>query len=97
MTRLCIDEERTGILATRGLRILRVRNEDVLQDVASVLERIVDACGHEPNPPPRFGEGPGERFVPVAPGAAPLPEAERACRGALSAPVSNPLGVVLSD
>jgi len=38
------DEERTGILATRGLRVLRVRNEDVLQDIASVLERIVDAC-----------------------------------------------------
>ena len=38
------DEERTGILSARGLRVLRVRNEDVLQDAASVLEQIAAAC-----------------------------------------------------
>jgi very-short-patch-repair endonuclease len=39
------DEERDGILARRGIAVLRVSNEDVLDRVDFVLERIQAACG----------------------------------------------------
>ena len=34
------DEERTAALALRGIRVIRFRNEEVLEDVRAVLERI---------------------------------------------------------
>jgi len=47
------DAERDRILAARGLRVLRVRNCDVMQDLAKVLERIELACqeSQEPSEP----------------------------------------------
>jgi len=38
------DAERSRILAARGLRVLRVRNEEVVQDLEGVLARIREAC-----------------------------------------------------
>jgi len=38
------DAERSRILAARGLRVLRVRNEEVVQDLEGVLARIWEAC-----------------------------------------------------
>lgn len=37
---IALDAERDAILATLGLRVLRVRNEDVLHDLDHVLARI---------------------------------------------------------
>lgn len=68
------DAERDRILAARGLCLLRVRNEEVMQNLGSVLERIRDACrvgedltpqppslpGKGEHSPPRIGEGTGE-------------------------------------
>ncbi|HEX8905262.1 MAG TPA: endonuclease domain-containing protein [Longimicrobiaceae bacterium] len=34
------DAERTAALALRGIRVIRFRNEEVLEDVKSVVERI---------------------------------------------------------
>jgi very-short-patch-repair endonuclease len=39
------DEERDRVLAARGSRVLRVRNEDVEGDIGGVLERIVAEAG----------------------------------------------------
>ncbi|MEQ9553343.1 endonuclease domain-containing protein [Coleofasciculus sp. G3-WIS-01] len=39
------DSERDRILSARGLRLLRVRNEDVRQNLDRVLARISAACG----------------------------------------------------
>ena len=39
------DDERDQVLATRGLRILRIKNEEVHQDMERVLGRILEACG----------------------------------------------------
>jgi hypothetical protein len=56
-------------LEARGLRCLRVRNKEVLQNLGGVLERIRGAChpGRDPTPrPPSLGgkgeanQGPGE-------------------------------------
>lgn len=44
------DDERTRILEARGLRVLRVRNEDVETDIERVVRQILDACGN-PTPP----------------------------------------------
>ncbi|HMA36856.1 MAG TPA: DUF559 domain-containing protein [Chloroflexia bacterium] len=41
------DAERDQILAARGLRVLRIANEEVRQNLADVLARIVTACGVE--------------------------------------------------
>jgi len=38
------DEKRDELLTGRGLLILRVRNEEVMQDLPGVLERIRAAC-----------------------------------------------------
>jgi very-short-patch-repair endonuclease len=69
------DVERSHILAARELEILRVKNEEVMQDIDGVLARIRAACHGgedltpqppslrgkgEPGSPPRSGEGPGE-------------------------------------
>jgi very-short-patch-repair endonuclease len=39
------DAERDRVLSARGLRIVRVRNDEVRQDLATVLARIEAACG----------------------------------------------------
>lgn len=56
------DAERSRILAARELRILRFRNEEIMHNLDSVLERIRTACraGADLTPPPRVGEGLGE-------------------------------------
>jgi very-short-patch-repair endonuclease len=78
------DAERDRILSARGLRVLRIRNEEIRSQLRGVLQRIAASCGGEAAPdstphrateansfpcspsetgtPPRFGEGPGERF-----------------------------------
>jgi very-short-patch-repair endonuclease len=43
------DEERTRYLASRGLRVLRVHNDEVLSDIDSVVELITR---HLPSPTP---------------------------------------------
>ena len=62
------DAERDRILAARGLHLLRVRNEEVLQNPGSVLERIRDACcvGEDPTPQPPSLPGKGEHSPPLA-------------------------------
>ena len=39
------DEQRDSVLLRRGLRVLRIRNEEVQQNLAGVLARIARACG----------------------------------------------------
>ena len=67
------DAERDRALTARGLRVLRVRNEEVTRDLEGVLARIRVACrdphpsppperGREQDSPPLRGEGPGEGF-----------------------------------
>src|SRR5512136_1623636 len=38
------DQERDRILSARGLRVLRIKNEDVKRDLPGVLARIAAAC-----------------------------------------------------
>ncbi len=38
------DTERDAIVAARGLRILRIRNHEIWEDLAGVLGRIARAC-----------------------------------------------------
>ncbi len=38
------DEERDQVLSARGLRLLRIKNEEVRQNLDSVLARIAKAC-----------------------------------------------------
>jgi very-short-patch-repair endonuclease len=42
------DEERDTVLLARGLRLLHLCDEGVLTDLASVLERIFNACQRDP-------------------------------------------------
>ena len=54
------DQERDQVLQQLGLRVMRFKNPDVLEDLDSVLERIRHACrGEETSPPAplRRGEG----------------------------------------
>ncbi len=46
------DTERDRVLAARGLRILRVSNDDVRHHLPAVLQRIRDACHLTPAQPP---------------------------------------------
>ena len=39
------DIERDNALETRGLRVLRIRNKEVHQDLERVLARILEVCG----------------------------------------------------
>ncbi len=39
------DAERDKVLAARGLRTLRIKNEEIRQDLPGVLRRIAEACG----------------------------------------------------
>jgi len=62
------DELRTQWLETHGYRVLRLWNNDVLQNPNGVLERIIEVLeqlkrgtvSHEPSPSPQRGEGRGE-------------------------------------
>ena len=38
------DAERDQILATRGLRVLRIKNQQIKQDLPGILARIVSVC-----------------------------------------------------
>lgn len=51
------DEERDKVLQGRGLRVLRFKNSDVMQNLEGVLDQIAAACLS----PPSLGEGVGER------------------------------------
>lgn len=47
------DEERTSLLATRGIRVIRFRNEDVLHRLESVLQILhseISPAGAETSP-----------------------------------------------
>jgi very-short-patch-repair endonuclease len=58
------DAARTEQLTRYGYRILRYRNESVLSHLGIVLEDIVRAAGVKAfahTPPPKLGEGTGER------------------------------------
>ncbi len=57
---LVYDEDRDRVLTARGLRILRFRNSEILQNLEQVLAHIAEAC-RESLSPPSLGEGPGER------------------------------------
>jgi very-short-patch-repair endonuclease len=46
------DHERDRILAERGLRTVRVKNEELAADLPGVLARIAAAAAGEPPPPP---------------------------------------------
>ncbi len=39
------DAERDKVMAARGLKVLRIPNEEVKQDLAGVLRKIAAACG----------------------------------------------------
>ena len=48
------DEQRTNYLASQGVRVLRIHNDDLVGDLDNVLEAILLACGipldGEPSP-----------------------------------------------
>ena len=54
------DRERDQILTAKGFSILRFTNDEIKENIAAVLARIMDACRKSISPP-RVGEGPGER------------------------------------
>ncbi|MBA2243563.1 MAG: endonuclease domain-containing protein [Gemmatimonadetes bacterium] len=61
------DAERTAVLSAAGYRVMRFRNQEVLDHLDSVLERIRAAIRREPgSPPPNSGEGLGEGATPPA-------------------------------
>jgi adenine-specific DNA-methyltransferase len=57
------DDERTSYLNTHGLRVLRLRNEDITDRLDEVMTRIMEAASPTPQPPPSpdslSGEGGG--------------------------------------
>jgi adenine-specific DNA-methyltransferase len=57
------DDERTSYLNTHGLRVLRLRNEDITGKLDAVIKRILEAASPTPLPPPSpdslSGEGGG--------------------------------------
>ena len=53
------DERRTLALHLEGLEVLRVRNEEVLTEMADVVARIVEAIH-----PPRVGPDQGREVAP---------------------------------
>ena len=44
------DTARDAAMQERGLRVLRLTNDEVNADVAAALKRIAEACRSEPNP-----------------------------------------------
>lgn len=63
--RRAADQERDAALRERGFRVLRFRNEQVLNQLPEALEQIRAVCkgsaDKQPASPPLEGEGPGER------------------------------------
>jgi very-short-patch-repair endonuclease len=53
------DRARDAILESLGLRVLRIRNDEVERDIGSVLGKIAAACAHThpPCPLPDAGRG----------------------------------------
>ena len=49
--RCAADEQRAAYLTQRGLRVLRVSNDDVLRDIDAVAAAVVQAAGDGPDPP----------------------------------------------
>ncbi len=45
------DEQRAAYLTQRGLRVVRVTNDDVLRDIDAVAMAVVQAAGKDPHPP----------------------------------------------
>lgn len=45
------DAEREKIITAKGLKILRIRNEEVIDYLEGVLKRIADACDLTTQPP----------------------------------------------
>ena len=45
------DAERDRVLSTRGLRIVRIRNEEIRRDIWAVVERILNLCREKTEPP----------------------------------------------
>ena len=83
------DAERDRILTSRGLRVLRFKNEQVMQELEEVLRMISAACDLTPRPPsdltprpPSLG-GKGE--------ASPLPVGEGSGEGVILLNFSHPL------
>ncbi len=54
------DAERDAHLVARGFTVLRFRNDEVVNDLPVVLEKILIAC-QSSDPPSRFGKGAGDR------------------------------------
>ena len=50
------DDVRTGLIMSRGFRVIRFWNDEVIQDIDAVVSRIRKALNPSPLP---FGEGPG--------------------------------------
>ncbi|NJN96810.1 MAG: DUF559 domain-containing protein [Anaerolineales bacterium] len=61
------DAERDRILSARGLRLLRIKNEEVRQNLNSVLARIAKACEMTNPPTPLPCKGRGSRGLSLAP------------------------------
>ncbi|MBS0209373.1 MAG: endonuclease domain-containing protein [Planctomycetes bacterium] len=51
------DQHRTAMIEAKGIRILRISNDDVLRELDLVLEGILLACGRRPDQPPRPSSG----------------------------------------
>lgn len=46
------DERRSKVLAKAGFMVLRFWNNEVLENIDGVLERIIEAIRQAPSPPP---------------------------------------------
>jgi very-short-patch-repair endonuclease len=58
------DVERDSIMRNRGLRILRIRNDEIRRDIASVLDRIASTIQTPSSlPSPLRGRGQEEGFA----------------------------------
>jgi very-short-patch-repair endonuclease len=57
MRRKQMDEHRSKVFESRGIRVLRVKNEDVVHRMEDVLQRIVMTVDPIPRPLSRIGEG----------------------------------------
>jgi len=62
------DAERSRVLQSRGLCVLRLRNEDVLHRLGTVLAQIREACSRHltPQPPSQSGKGETSAMPPLS-------------------------------
>ncbi len=59
------DRQRDRTMAWLGVRVVRVRNDEVLMDVAGTVERIVrEALASRPSHPPLAAQGEEEKVTP---------------------------------